>query len=699
MKKVLLSGSFKKMFLAFAILVSYAGNVLAQIKVSEPDAEGIVTITTTEAGQIGAKGQWEGSYQWASDVTAAQQGVIKAAKGIKLVGYVNSVDMKSLVEGCKDAQNHANWSVLDMGKAEFTEELKVEGNEWNVTSHSFVPQTWYQIHCTSLSMPKLKVGTAIPANFAAVIYDLKAVTIPEGYTEIGDKAFYNNCQFKNLTFPSTLRKIGHSAFVGGINDIYFLGKVAPETPWDAFDTKAYLNNNSINKPDYNNGVYTATRDNYYKENYCAAILHLRSDLTPAERAAFTDPTRKYHVFSDPDRDIESSDISAEFNDPNNYGVQSIKVGEYVKTKYGNMTVECPSVIPYYKNGDNTAYYDTNLGTQYIWPSQIQFCRSYACANNGLLWDGKTTIGEGIRNAGNASYIGDGSEYAGLHEFVLVSYDVTGTKTPREWGFDNIGEANWYTICIPVNMTVKQVRETFGEETEVCKFSKVTRNSDVKVRLEFKDEQCYGKQDENAIAIAANEAYMIRPGNYPDAQTKFVLEDYQVDDKVAPIPTTIAVKDEGMNAHTPTGGHKYTFIGNYQGGEEKPFYMPQYSYYLGAANNNVHKLFFQVGETGKWKPYTCVVLVDNGEGTGEEDYLTFFEKTDTYSNKAKGCNSFFGSDSSTTGIEDVEIVAGQNNEKVNLAVYDINGKLVNENGNVQGLPKGVYIHNGKKFIVK
>lgn len=58
MKKILLSESAKALVLAFAILVSYAGNIMAQATVSEPDANGVVTITTTEAGQIGQLNSW-----------------------------------------------------------------------------------------------------------------------------------------------------------------------------------------------------------------------------------------------------------------------------------------------------------------------------------------------------------------------------------------------------------------------------------------------------------------------------------------------------------------------------------------------------------------------------------------------------------------------------------------------------------------
>lgn len=498
-----------------------------------------------------------------------------------------------------------------------------------------------------------------------------------------------------------MKKIGHMAFTNGMNDVYFLGKNAPEVAWDAFDTKAYLNNSTVINPDFANGEYTATRNNYYKvgENYCAAVLHLRSDLTKAERAAYTDITRKYHVFGDADKGIVSSCPSDEVVEN---GVQKVYLGKAVSVKNGNMGVYVPTELTYYQKAESTGYYDTNIGTQYIWPCQAQMNRSYACANNALLWNGETTIAEGIRNAGGTCE-GDGSQYVGLHEFTLVTYDVNGSSSPEEWDFNTVGGSNWYTICVPVNMTVKQVRETFGEDTQVCKFNKVTRNSDDKVRLYFTDEQCKGKDDENALAIVANEAYMICPSKYKDADTKFELPNYEVSDKVVPVPTVHEVKDEATRNRS-IGTHKYTFVGNYQqtvdaNGNVRPIYMPQYSYYLGNAGNNVHKLFFQVGKTGKWKPYTCVVLVDNeGTGNGSGDYDTFFSGNGSVSAQAKSCSTSFGGDNNgeTTGVESIEIVAGENHDKSTL-VYNVNGQLASKRA--EGLHKGVYIQNGKKFVVK
>ena len=712
MKKYLLTGSCTKMFLAFAILVSFVGNVMAQITVTT-DADGVVTITTTKAGEIG---KYENSwYHWNSDVTVDQQKAIKEAKGLKFIGFINSNDMKTIVEKCKDSSNQVFWNKLDMGEATFEGGLTTTLSWRSISEHCFLPRSYYTINdCKLLILPHTKDGI-IPAMFGSQIHGVRELVIPDGYKTIGDQAFYNgSIIFKNLTFPATIESIGHQAFVGGINDIYFLGKKAPKVPYDAFDTKAYLNNNAVKVPNATT-KFTVTRENYYNDNgYCASILHLRSDLTKAERAAFTDITRKYHVFAQKKEIIDANGNKETLVIPASKEQEEIKVNvdgaEKTAIKCGDKDITSKDGMAVTGLGtiamtspENTAWYDTNLGEQVIWPSQVQFCRSYAVANNGLLWDGKSTIGDGIRAAGDKSFAGNGSEYIGLHEFVLVSYDVKNKKA-EHWEFSNINGENWYTICVPVNMTVKQVRESFGDETQVCKFHNVERNSDVKVRLYFTDEQCLGVKDENEIAIKANHAYMIRPSQYKDANEKFVLKDYELSDKVYPVPTVIKVSDNGINAHVRGGQSTYTFIGNYQmgigdNGEATPLCMPKYSYYLGNAGNNIHKLFFQVGETGKWKPYTCVILVDNfGQGSGEDDYITFFNGSTSNTSGSKGCSSFFGEDNNTTGIDGIEIYAGKNLEKVN-AIFSIDGKMVNSNGDASQLSKGIYVKNGKKFIVK
>ena len=46
------------------------------------------------------------------------------------------------------------------------------------------------------------------------LYDLEAVTIPEGVTELGTAAFLNNLYLEEVVLPGSLRRIGSAAFSG-----------------------------------------------------------------------------------------------------------------------------------------------------------------------------------------------------------------------------------------------------------------------------------------------------------------------------------------------------------------------------------------------------------------------------------------------------------------------------------------------------
>ena len=63
------------------------------------------------------------------------------------------------------------------------------------------------------------------------------------------------------------------------------------------------------------------------------------------------------------------------------------------------------------------------------------------------------------------------------------------------------------------------------------------------------------------------------------------------------------------------------------------------------------------------------------------------------NEARQLNIFFD-DSIITGVDSVETTAPTSGD-----IYTIGGVLVAKDGNMSGLPKGIYIMNGKKFVVK
>ena len=626
---------------------------------------------------------------------------------------------------------------------------------------------------TILLLPEIKNAKAnghkhVPTYCAARVLNLNLVVMPNNATCIEKQAFTNQAKINTVILNDGLKMIGESAFdaarlnslgipesmeyigknafgAGFLHDVYFYGKTAPIVEMDAFGSKAYVNNGAYNKPSQRSDFATMDkfdpenwkldRWDYVNSDYMMAMLHLRTDLTDAERARFTDVSRDFHVFEltllkDNDHYVNvveesplksASTLRTETTAENNYGTNKAvtvywngieenttieSVGDFSQTAYNKF---CVSQLNDHQEWENvTGYYDKTFGFQYKWPGQGDYNRSYAVATNNLLWDGKTNIAEGIQSYGGTytalAYdsncdgtedrtFENGSEYIGIHQFVLVTTDVSPNTTPQEWDFNTLGGKNWYTICVPVDMTVAEVRKAFGDKTQVCKFNKVERDSNDKVKLGFTDEQCYGKADLDAIAIHANEAYMIRPSEYKDADHTFKLPQYTVAPQVIPNPTTLSCTD-------PADGKTYTysFVGNYLTlADGSLLKMQQYCYYLGAVpgDPDTHKLFFQVGTTGNWKPYTCIVIPSDGKA----DYDTFFDPDRNSVNKAKAISSYLGTDSYeeegnggiTTAIK-YEIECGSEN----APIYNLNGQFVGNSLNK--LSRGVYVQNGKKFIV-
>ncbi len=564
-------------------------------------------------------------------------------------------------------------------------------------------------------------ATCIEHHAFTNMSSINTVILNDGLKMIGHDAF-DAARLNSLSVPASMEYIGKNAFGAGyLHDVYFLGEKAPIVEMDAFGSKAYMNNNSVTQASFAT-EYKATRDNYVNGDYMAAMMHLRTDLEPVERAAYTDITRDYHVFAHEltkngvTVTVPSSDPSIEFK-RNLEGVEGDAIAcngiqsdnSVIESK--SFGVEGANIIWAGQPSDEntycwqSGYYDKYVGTNYRWPSQADACRAYSVATNNLLWNGTTSIAAAA-NATATSYDSNcdgtadrtfvaGEQYIGLHQFILVTGDVSPSTSTQEWDFNTIGGANWYTICVPVSMTVEEVRTAFGPQTQVCKFNKVVRDTNDHIKFYFTDEQCLGETNLAKIAVAENEAYMIRPSHAKDADYKFTLPQYTLSPTQIPIPTVLTAKASTAE-NAGDVDYTYTFIGQYNTNSNGTYlYMPQYSYYLGADKNNtaIHRLFMQSGTTGKWKPFTCVIIPSDPQS----DYDTFFDPNRT-KQSAKGMSIVFGLDEPfedfTTGIN-YEIICGSENAPE--AIYNLNGQSV---GNDESkLTKGIYIKNGKKFIVK
>lgn len=221
---------------------------------------------------------------------------------------------------------------------------------------------------------------------------------------------------------------------------------------------------------------------------------------------------------------------------------------------------------------------------------------------------------------------------------------------------------WNSLILPVDMNADQVKAAFGKDTKLAKFDKYDKNW-----IYFSPVV----PDANGNMLEANIPYII----YPTSQPDYVNRNYNVgSDKEKHIdgpvytvtgiiyggqPTEMKCEDTGSSANTGM-----THYGSYEYRQE----VPAKSYML---------------SKGK--------MVHTSKVHNVKSYRSWLEET-TPSEKTLQLK-VSDSDNSTTGIKVIE-EAPQNAN----AVYNVNGMRMNSS-NTDNLPKGVYIINNKKVVIK
>ena len=599
---------------------------------------------------------------------------------------------------------------------------------------------------------------------------LTSISFPENLDKIDDGAFYG-LNITNLVFNEKLRFIGNSAFalpseqtetvlmipasvkyIGPFafnfrqyQDVYFQGTKAPLMPvgkaifhsnWGegtAFSAHTLMGNSGFdpssgNLRDDAKGEGFANRENYKNGRVYFCIMHYPSSTSDEDAKDFTDTSRTYET-------CPEGGTWDYANTPLAVG----KEGADPEFKTGM------SNAPYIGTKVDYGYQDTYLGRQYIWPSQSQWVRSYIVNSYGYNWDGVTKYRSNLteedyatlKEAGFVVGTGEGQytedelckiAHMGTRRFVLVNGD---SKSTPEYKI-RMKPGQWWTLCVPFNMTKKQVLDTFGADTQLCLFNKVTRDLGVngknKIVLYFtqdvlkhstknadgtkmKDANGMWSADiataqdnvaDDDVVLWAHESYMIKPynGEQSDQDPVFVVKNYEAVEG-NPLPTVVQ-STTTVQSRQASETKEYRFVGNYLGNENAratKVTIPQYSYVYANTNSDpVYKFRFYTGNTSTWKPNKSLVQTNDRNG-GMDDYNNFFgiDKSTPLPAGSKQASVFGGENfDETTGIEDVTIVAGTDTL---TPVFNLEGKMVSSNGDAAGLPAGIYVKNGQKFMVK
>jgi hypothetical protein len=180
-----------------------------------------------------------------------------------------------------------------------------------------------------------------------------------------------------------------------------------------------------------------------------------------------------------------------------------------------------------------------------------------------------------------------------------------------------------------------------------------------------------------------------------------------------------------NPDTGASGGQYYFIGNINdevktvdetSGEETSDHgaqdMPLPSYFLGVIEGQKYPKYYKKtkGGEGKWSQYSAIIRPD-GTALANVESLYLNKVNSPTGGLAKGANIELGAwdfdDSHIINEHAITTIIEEALEKdpatpiVHMnVVYNIKGEMVrSDSSSIEGLPKGIYIVNGKKYLVK
>ena len=204
----------------------------------------------------------------------------------------------------------------------------------------------------------------------------------------------------------------------------------------------------------------------------------------------------------------------------------------------------------------------------------------------------------------------------------------------------INANEWSTICLPFDMEEDQLKAAFGDDVQLMEYNTYALEKEGSVVKSITIN--FDEVDLEEDGLEANTPYLIK--------TSQKVTEFEV---TAPIEV-----DEVKVGSTKKG----LFIGSYQAGTT----VPAKSLFL-----SEDKFWYSVGLT-KMKAFRC--------------YFTFKEVLDAY-NQDTAAPVFINIGGETTRLEQLNIDNDDDN------YYTLDGRAVKTPG------KGVYIHRGKKIIIK
>lgn len=354
-------------------------------------------------------------------------------------------------------------------------------------------------------------------------------------------------------------------------------------------------------------------------------------------------------------------------------------------------------------GTNKQYFRRNVAAAYFlakgnaYEPDESFHRVRVYVNVGT--DGILKLGVNKKGTGGRVYVDNfGLYYIGQNAIGLDAYqrdvnEVDQNKYNQSYTFHlsrkfvlsepENDKWNWNAITLPMDVSGSQITETFGEDAKLCKLEGVNPLNKDQILFTPVDLTDYSKP-----AIERGGCYLICVTNAPDPESeygegkryKFIVKsegDAVVSkDMIFPYGNIYNIEGvscpEGMvtpgdnTVEVTDGKLSYTYF------YHRPEYAPAGSYVMSGGK------MYHIPNNWTGLLGTCWYITD-------------------LSQDGKTLQLMVNGEGGTTDING--IVTELPGDNAHEGVYNINGQKVADGTSLKNLPKGIYIMNGKKYVIK
>ena len=649
----------KKLFLLTLLCIASLQSTWAKLAITE-DSNGTVIFTLEASNDIANEftNTAYATYQASAFITPYLNKTklkIVTKPGVTM----SSEDLKRICGMAEEENNFPNLNTLDLEFANFTNDNDLVNLKYmdNLKTITF-PRTTTNIPQQCLTTASCKIEhVIIPDNDSRSVKigaqafgeSLKTVKLGKvdknGNSQLLQYALERSTNLTSVDFGTGWKEIGTNAFFGcsALKDI-----VLPEGV--EYIRNGAFNGAAIEAIHLPNTLKVIEKNAFVCENL--KTITIPASVEEIEKFAFQHNKALTDVY------VLGTNTKAE-----NQAFGPYTVSDFKYDNPGNIT---PVKREFYTNRQTgklftMLHYPEAAYENYVNENSrsIGGSTQNVVAENGGCWptfeDGKFSLTSG--------------DYAGWRNFALTGK----LKQEETWEDTKRVDGKWYTMCLPFDMTAQQLKSAYGSKVEVVEFSGVDveekTNHDKIITLKFK---------QPVTETKAHHPYMIHPSLHKGTTTGVkttIVGITKQEEKLESLESQKVVKE--------ANGVTYTFIGNYD--NTKTLQQYSYYYYSGDDETTYKNGFYKwiAPNSGTWTPYTACVLMNKDNGANAKPAISYY------------LENF---DGETTAIGTLPTIALPHKQEDKI--YTIMGQEIQQGTlNLKTLPKGVYISNGKKYIVR